>query len=114
VRSLDLTTHPHGTATVVAVHGSVDAVTTARLQERLDAEMDAGMFQLVADLAGVDYMSSAGLRTVLATVKRARAGGGDLRLAAVQPAVAKVFELSGFTSIVRIFDDVEAAATSFG
>ncbi|CAN5797345.1 STAS domain-containing protein [soil metagenome] len=113
MRSLDLSTSTNGTATVVIVHGSVDAVTTPRLTEALDAEVDAGRTRLVADFGGVDYVSSAGLRTILATVKRTRGEGGDLRVAAVQPAVAKVFELSGFTSIVRFFDDVDGAAASY-
>jgi anti-anti-sigma factor len=113
VRSIDLSTTTNGAVTVIAVHGSVDAVTTGRLHERLDAEIDAGRVRLVADLSGVDYISSAGLRTVLATVKRARAAGGDVRLASVQPAVAKVFDLSGFTSIVRFFDRADEAAASF-
>jgi anti-sigma B factor antagonist len=113
MRALDLSTRRNGDVTVVAVVGSVDAVTTPRLAEALEAELEVGNHDLVVDLSDVDYMSSAGLRAVLATVKRARAAGGDLRLAAVQPAVFKVFELSGFTSIVRFFDHADDAATSY-
>jgi anti-sigma B factor antagonist len=113
MRTLDVSTRHLGEFTVVTVGGSVDAVTTARLAETLEAELEAGRHDLVADLSGVDYMSSAGLRAVLATVKRARAEGGDLRLAAVQPAVFKVFELSGFTSIVRFFEGADDAAVSY-
>jgi anti-sigma B factor antagonist len=113
MRSLELSTLTDGIATVITVEGSVDAVTAPRLAVALDAAVDAGSTNVVADFGGVDYVSSAGLRTILATVKRVRAEGGDLRIAGVQPAVDKVFELSGFTSIVRFFDRVDEAVASF-
>jgi anti-sigma B factor antagonist len=59
------------------------------------------------------YTSSAGLRALLATVKDARSRGGDLRLAAVNPAVRKVLDLSGFTSILKVYDEVDEAVASY-
>lgn len=100
-------------ATVVAIQGSVDGLTAGDLLASLGSEVQAGKTRLVADLAGVEFMSSAGLRAVLATVKDTRQHGGDLRLAAVRPDVWKVLNLSGFTSIVKIFPDVESAVASF-
>ncbi len=101
-------------ATVVAIQGSVDGLTAADLLASLGGEVRAGKTKLVADLRAVEFMSSAGLRAVLATVKDARQQGGDFRLAGVRPDVWKVLNLSGFTSIVKIFPDVEAAVASFG
>lgn len=113
MRSLDMSTRTDGEATVVTVEGSVDAVTAPRLSEALDAQVEAGKVHLVVDLSAVDYISSAGLRTILATLKRARGRGGDLRLAGVQGEVQKVFELSGFTSILSFYDDAPKAASSY-
>ena len=103
----------NGSVTIVAVAGSLDALTAPELTEAFGAEIGAGRVHLVADLAGLDYSSSAGLRVLLDTVKQARLGGGDLRLAAVQPKVMKVLDMSGFTSILKIFPDVAAAAASY-
>jgi len=113
MRSFDLTTRRDGDVTVVSVMGTVDAVTAPRLAEALKAEVDAGQHRLVADMADASYVSSAGLRAFLATVKQARAADGDLRVARVQPSVHQVFDLAGFTTIVRFFDDVEGAVASF-
>jgi anti-sigma B factor antagonist len=113
MRSFDLSTRAAGDVTVVSVAGTVDAVTAPRLAEALQAEVGAGRHRLVADLAATTYVSSAGLRAFLATVKQARATGGDVRLGAVQPSVHQVFDLAGFTTIVRFFDDVDAAVASF-
>jgi anti-sigma B factor antagonist len=75
--------------------------------------VDRGQNRIVVDMAGVDYTSSAGLRVFLGMVKETRSAGGDVRLAAMQPPVRKVLELSGFTSILKAFDKTDAAVASF-
>jgi len=101
------------TVTIVGVIGSVDGITAGELLERLTAIVEQGNHRLVASLAGVEYTSSAGLRVFLAIMKETRTHGGDLRLAAVQPSVARVLELAGFTGILKIFDEVDQAVASF-
>jgi anti-anti-sigma factor len=113
MRTLEHAVHQQGAATVVAVSGTVDAVTAPRLAEALQAEVASGRAKLVVDLADVAYISSAGLRAVLASLKGARAAGGDLRLAGAVPAVAQVFDLAGFGSILESFGDVDGAVASF-
>jgi anti-anti-sigma factor len=100
-------------ATILTLNGDLDAVTSPRLSEALDREVAADRVRLVLDFAGVDYISSAGLRSVLATVKQVRGREGDVRLAAVSGEVLKVFEMSGFTSILRLFGDTSQAVESF-
>ena len=113
MRTFEFSTRTEGDVTVVSVAGTIDAITAPRLAEALQAEVAAGRYRLVTDIADTIYVSSAGLRAFLATVKQARALGGDVRLAAARPAVHQVFDLAGFTSIVRLFDDVEGAVGSF-
>jgi anti-sigma B factor antagonist len=103
----------HDTVTVVAVAGSIDALTADTLVSALLAELSAGRTRLVADFAEVEYTSSAGLRVLLTTLKDARQRGGDLRLAQIRPNVKQVLELSGFTSILKCFADVPLAVASF-
>jgi anti-anti-sigma factor len=99
--------------TVVAIVGSVDGMTAGTLAQSFREQVAAGNVRLVGDWSLVDYTSSAGLRALLETVKDARQRGGDLRLAAVQPDVRRVLDLAGFTSILKLFPDVEAAVGSF-
>jgi anti-anti-sigma factor len=100
--------------TIVSIDGSMDGTTARELVSSLREQVTGGSPRLVGNLAGVDYTSSAGLRALLETVKDARQHGGDLRLAAVRPDVLRILELSGFTSIMQVFDDVETAIASFG
>jgi anti-sigma B factor antagonist len=102
-----------GAAFVVSIIGSLDASTSPQLAHLFDEELANGRSNIVADLGSLDYTSSAGLRVLLNATKQARQRGGDLRLASVQEGVHKVLELSGFTSILRFYPDVNAAAESY-
>ena len=110
---MDIRIQSRGHVDVVGIAGSVDGLTAETLLSTLQAHVDKGNTRLVVDLSAVEYTSSAGLRALLATLKDARGQGGDLRLAAVRPTVRKVLDLSGFTSILKIFDDVPTAVASF-
>jgi anti-sigma B factor antagonist len=110
---MNIETEDREVALVVVISGSVDGMTADTLLATLHGHVEAGHTRLVADLSGVEYTSSAGLRALLATVKEARRRNGDLRLADVQPNVRKVLDLSGFTSILKLYDDVDAAVESF-
>jgi len=99
---------------VVEVIGTIDSLTSETMLNAFLSQIHAGVSGLVADLQGVDYTSSAGLRSLLAAQKAIRQKGGDLRLAGVQANVLKVLKLTGFTSIIKIYDDVDAAVASFG
>ena len=99
--------------TVVAVAGSIDALTADTLTAALNEQVRAGHTRLVAAFDQVEYTSSAGLRVLLATLKEARQRGGDLRLAGVQDRVRGVLELSGFTSILKCYPSVAAAVESY-
>jgi anti-anti-sigma factor len=111
---MDITVTDRDGARIISVVGSVDASTAETLTEELKKLIDQGKACLVADFTQVDYISSAGLRSLLATVKEARNQGGDLLLASVTGDVQKVLKLSGFTSIIKIYPDVNAALSSLG
>jgi len=101
-------------STVVEVSGSVDALTASDLSKVLLDQIEAGHANLIVDLMGVDFMSSAGLRSLLGAVKEARSHGGDLRIASTTPGVDKVLKMSGFHNIAKIFASPDEAAASFG
>lgn len=110
---MDISVEQCPAATIVRITGSVDGITAEALLTALQAQVNDGNVRLVGDLTGVSYTSSAGLRSLLATVKLARQKGGDFRLAGAVPAVHRVLELSGFTSIIKMYDAVDDAVASF-
>jgi len=65
--------------------------------------------RIVLDLAGVDYISSAGLRCFMLAEKQARTQGGLVVVAAMQPVVKEIFEISRFTLVFETFATVREA-----
>lgn len=99
--------------TVVAIKGSVDSLNADELTSAFAAPIKQGRVRMVADFSAVTYTSSAGLRSLLATVKDCRRRGGDLRIAALQPQVERVLSISGFTGIIKVYPDRDGAVGSF-
>ncbi|HSM70753.1 MAG TPA: STAS domain-containing protein [Anaerolineales bacterium] len=99
--------------TIISLEGNIDAMTAPKITEFIHGQISKGNINLVADLGGVEYTSSAGLRVMLGAIKETRSQGGDLRLTSIQPDVQKVLNLSGFSNILKIFDDLDAAVASY-
>jgi anti-sigma B factor antagonist len=100
--------------TIVAVNGSVDALTAPDLAHAIVDEIAEGHVDLVIDLTAVDFMSSAGLRTLLGALKESRSQGGDLRITSTNPGIDKVLKMSGFNNIAKVFTSNVDAVASFG
>jgi len=109
---MELSSKPVENGVIVSIKGELDAVTGPELTNFFKELMEE-QNNLIADFSKVDYISSAGLRVLLATVKETRRMGGDLRLANVQDNVNKVLKISGFVSILKVFSDIESAVNSF-
>ena len=83
---------------VVALKGRLDAAQAASAQATLDKVQGT----VTLDLAGLEYISSAGLGVLLKTQKRLMAAGGKVRLAGVGPHLRDIFVYSGFDQLFEI------------
>lgn len=98
---------------LITVNGRVDSSNASQLGEKLNQQIDTGSVNLVVDLSGVEYMSSAGLRELVAGLKRVKKDGGDLRLCNPSDRVREVLDLAGLSTIFEIYDNQVAAVGSF-
>lgn len=98
---------------IIHIIGSVDAMTAPKLEKAVESQIEMGNYLLVIDLSQVEFMSSAGLRALLAALKGCHHKGGELHLAGAQPGVKRTMEIAGFTELIKIFPNVESATTSF-
>lgn len=96
---MEIKTTTDGSTLTIAVSGRVDTVTAPELEAGLKF---GDATQAVIDLAGVPYMSSAGLRLLLTAHKTMLANGGELRIANVQPPVREVLDITGFSDILNL------------
>jgi anti-anti-sigma factor len=100
-----------GGAKVLALTGRLDTASASQVETRLLALVKAGG-AVVVDMAGVNYISSAGLRALLMAAKQARAADTGFSLAAPQVVVLEVLQISGFDKILGIHKDAAAAAAA--
>ena len=98
-----------GAVRVLAPVGRIDTTTSAAVEEALRRTVDAGGRELVVDLEGVDYISSAGLRVFLVLAQRLRNEQGRLVLCGLPEPVRQVFHLAGFIPLFEIERTREAA-----
>ena len=110
---MEITTTEVSNVTVVTVAGRVDSATAPELENALKQLVDGSQNRLVLDLAGVDYMSSAGLRAMVSTLKSVKRNNGDLRLANPSSRVGEVLRLAGLTSIFSIYSSQSEAVGSY-
>ena len=98
-----------GDAALVNLKGRMDVVTSSAFDQACDKIIQAGDKYLVVDMGGLDYISSAGLRSILGMDKKIKAQGGKLALCNLQGMVKEVFHISGFAAMFPTFDTAEAA-----
>jgi len=106
---LEITQETEGDLRILALRGRLDTDTAADLELIAQDLTAAGARDFLIDLAEVGYVSSAGLRVLLALAKQLDGNKGRLRLCGLNPAVSQVFEVAGFTRLFAISKDRAAA-----
>jgi stage II sporulation protein AA (anti-sigma F factor antagonist) len=86
----------------LTMNGRLDADTTGPFGDALTQFIEKGSHKIILDLAGVDYVSSVGLRALMLGAKRVAPHGGKIVICAPHARVRKLLELAGFTSILPI------------
>ena len=89
-----------GSKLTVELSGRVDTVTAPEFEASVMNDLD-GVTELTVDLANLEYMSSAGLRVMLALYKKMSATG-SMVVTNVNDTIAEIFELTGFNDILNI------------
>ena len=100
---------------LILLEGRIDSITCRAVESVFRNAVMAGTRTIVADMAGVNYVSSAGLRIFLSFQKELRKAGGEVCFLKTSPAVFSIFEISGFTNIFRFLaspDEISALRIS--
>ncbi len=93
----------------VALAGRLDTHTYADLDAQLVPVLESSIHSLVLDLEGLDYISSAGVRSIFKARKALAARGGKVVVVNPQPQIQKVFDVVKAVPLDEIFRSVEEA-----
>ncbi len=89
-----------GGVLILSPSGRLEARSAPEFEKQVVERIAAGETKLLLDLAGVEYLSSAGLRALLVAAKRIREKNGKIAVCSLSPGVEEVFKVSGFDSIL--------------
>jgi len=111
--TLSLETDNTQAVSVMNVKGRVDSETAPELDSALTKLLTDGKNKIVLNMQGVEYMSSAGLRSLVKALKGAQGAGGDMRLASVPKDIEGILLTVGMVQMFKMFSTSEEAAAGF-
>jgi len=98
---------------IIHLHGPVDASTVRLLDSMIDRTFERGFFQMVIDLAGVDYLSSSGFGCLLSAHHRATDNGGRVVLSSLSPEAREIGTTLGLLDILTCAPSLSSALRWF-
>lgn len=102
-----------GDVFILRVKGRLDAVSSPQAEKKIFEAVREGQSNLLLDMGGVSYLSSAGMRMLLSITKKLRTVPGKLAICSVTANVTDVLKMSGFDHALQLFKTEEEALKYF-
>ena len=100
---MDIKTERRDGILTFAIHGRLDGYGAGQLADAVEASLQADDRSVVFDLAGMSYLSSAGIRVLIVVKRRLKERGGILALAGMQDYPKNVLDMAGVTPIFSLY-----------
>ena len=111
---MEITTQQFKHCDLLSVQGKVDSFTAPDLTKAIEALNNEGRFRIILDMSKLEYMSSAGFRALLLGQRNCkRYNRGEIVLASVPRKILSALELTGFTPLFKMFDEIIPAVGNF-
>lgn len=107
------TSEGNSSVDIVMVKGRVDSATAPDLEKAIQDLFEKDRYKLIIDLHDVEYMSSAGLRTLISSLKTAKNKKGNVLISRPSKRVDEVIKLAGLDAVLSIHKDVVDAMDAF-
>ncbi len=109
---MDVTSQRTDAALIVSAEGRVDGANARKFQKAVENVINDGDRAVVLDMAGLNYISSAGLRSILLIAKGLQKRNSQFAVCSLQDPIREVFRIVGFDKIVSIYDSQGEAIDS--
>ena len=110
---MNITQRDAGEVKIIDLDGNLDTNTAPDAEDYLQKIVDEETKKILVNLEKLDYISSAGLRVFLSTAKQLKSSGGELRLCNLNETVQEIFDMSGFSTILSVSDQENAALSDW-
>jgi anti-anti-sigma factor len=94
---------------IISLEGKMDAISAPEFEDKMGEWIEQGETGFIINLGEVNYMSSAGLRSILIVAKKVKEQEGKLIFVNLREEVQKIFRISGFSSMIPTYESLETA-----
>jgi anti-sigma B factor antagonist/stage II sporulation protein AA (anti-sigma F factor antagonist) len=105
MNQVDVLEEQSGTTLILRIKGRLDAITSPPAEKKILETINRGERNILLNFEGVDYLSSAGMRTLLVINKRLSTQNGRLVISSITPYVMDVLKMSGFDHVLQLAKD---------
>ncbi|HTV74199.1 MAG TPA: STAS domain-containing protein [Candidatus Acidoferrales bacterium] len=109
--SIDVQTDGDGRTHLFILHGDLDVATSPALRAALIDAASAEQQNIIVDLSQLAFLDSTGLGALIGANKRAKEGGGEVRLVAQEGQILRLLRITGLLDVFRVYPSIEAAKT---
>lgn len=110
---VDIKEDKSGDILILRVKGRLDAISSPAAEKKVFECINNGQSKLLLDFAGVEYLSSAGMRMLLSTTKKLKAISGKLVVCSITTNVMDVLKMSGFDHVLELARSEEEGLKKF-
>ena len=110
---MEIAQRVEGDITIFLPDGHVDSLAADEMDQTFQAAVAGGSHKIVVDMSKVQYITSSGLRALSAVLVRCRKEGGDMKIAALNERVTRVFKMVGFELLMSLHETADAAIADF-
>jgi anti-sigma B factor antagonist len=111
--SISLKENPASGVSEIRIDGEINTLTASKLEDVIDSLIKREQYKLIIDLAGVEYISSAGWGIFFSHINDVHNHGGDIKLANMIPNVYEIYELLECDSVLKAYPSNDEARSDF-
>ncbi|MCH9610678.1 MAG: putative anti-sigma factor antagonist BtrV [Chlamydiales bacterium] len=100
---MDVVVEEKGEIIIMRVKGRLDAASSPQLEQTINSIIDGGHFKLVLNFSDVEYLSSAGMRLMLAISKKLQNLEGKVVACSLSEDVMEVIKMAGFNQVIEFY-----------
>ena len=104
--NLEINRESNGDEILLKCTGRLDANQTGHLNDYIDRLVREGLYQISLDMTGIEYLSSAGIRSLVTQYKNLKAINGNFHIAAMSENVRQVLNMVGMVEMLGYFQRV--------
>jgi anti-sigma B factor antagonist len=110
---MKIETRKVGDVLIVEFSGKLDSYSSGDARDRMVNIVQGDDRRVLANLQNLEFLTSAGMRVFVQAAKLLQGKRGELKICSARPEIKEMLEVSGFNSLIAVYDTEEDACSSF-